>query len=478
MKKILIILLSIVMAFSLLVFGFGCKDTEAPEEETVEEEAVEEVEEEVEEEAVEEVEEVTEEEKPYAGSEIVVVAASGTNRDVMYKDWASEFEELTGIKINVLDFPWEQLHDKYANDFISQTGAYDVVEEDVGWDGEFIKFFEILDPYIDRDNFDMSDYFDAFQDPVGRNVLTDYQRYGMPLLAYTFIMYYRTDLFEEAGLDADEVFKYGSWDNFIEAEKKLDEMYADQGISAFVTQGVNVQLVKMFFATFVILEDAAWFDEDYNCILDTSQKENGIKAIETLKEIYKYTPEGTMTLDMVDSGNVFVAGEAAMHANWPFAATPFLEEEGSNVKGNWEIVAPPGPGNVGPWLLCIPSSSTKKDQAWEFIKFVSSPEKQKQALAEYGIEVARKSAWEDPEVLNQGLGAEGFKEAMSNTFWPMFFFHPKGIEFFVYVGGVLSDAITGNISPEEAVIDMADKWNNELNVGVELPEKLKSTTGF
>lgn len=82
---------------------------------------------------------------------------------------------------------------------------------------------QYLDDYIAADAaFDKEDIIDVFldycRDEEGRV-------YSLPVWGSTQVIYYRKDMFEEAGLDPDEVF--ATWQNVAEAARKLQEHYKD-----------------------------------------------------------------------------------------------------------------------------------------------------------------------------------------------------------------------------------------------------------
>ena len=65
-----------------------------------------------------------------------------------------EFEEATGAKVEVVDFPYTDLHQKILLDAISNAGTYDVVDVASQWDGEFAPFMTNLGEYIEKDSYD------------------------------------------------------------------------------------------------------------------------------------------------------------------------------------------------------------------------------------------------------------------------------------------------------------------------------------
>lgn len=76
---------------------------------------------------------------------------------------------------------------------------------------------EPLDGYIEADeDFQKEDFFETFLEYCIDN---DGQTVGLPVYGTTQVMYYRKDVFADAGIDPDEAFK--SWQSLAEAAEKL-----------------------------------------------------------------------------------------------------------------------------------------------------------------------------------------------------------------------------------------------------------------
>jgi multiple sugar transport system substrate-binding protein len=109
------------------------------------------------------------------------------------------------------------------------------------------------------------------------------------------------------------------------------------------------------------------------------------------------------SMDSVQSGQAFTAGEVAMMVNWfGFAAMSETVQE-SKVKGRVDLASIPStsglPGaslNVY-WLLAIPASCTRTSLAFSFLRYCASSSMDKLLTLEGGIG-CRKSTWNDPEV--------------------------------------------------------------------------------
>jgi len=105
----------------------------------------------------------------------------------------------------------------------------------------------------------------------------------------------------------------------------------------------------------------------------------------------------SIQLDSTQSGDIFLAGEAAMMANWfGFAARSSRAE--SPLAGKVAIAPVPTDG-LHPqvslsvfWTLAIGSGSHHKELAWEFLRFVTSPERDL-GITRHGTVGCRLSTW-------------------------------------------------------------------------------------
>ena len=65
--------------------------------------------------------------KPFEGETLTVLYMTGVYADAA-RAMVPEFEEATGAKVEVVDFPYTDLHQKILLDAISNAGTYDVVD--------------------------------------------------------------------------------------------------------------------------------------------------------------------------------------------------------------------------------------------------------------------------------------------------------------------------------------------------------------
>jgi multiple sugar transport system substrate-binding protein len=107
-------------------------------------------------------------------------------------------------------------------------------------------------------------------------------------------------------------------------------------------------------------------------------------------------------LDSTQSGDLFLAGEVAMMANW-FGFAARAGREGSPLAGKVAISPIPTANNSTPvslsvfWALAMGSGSQNKELAWQFLCFVASSERDL-GITRHGTVGCRLSTWRNPEL--------------------------------------------------------------------------------
>jgi ABC-type glycerol-3-phosphate transport system substrate-binding protein len=362
MKKIIIIFVALLLVSSFFLLTGG-KDKEAP---------------------------VAKEGMPYAGQKITALYFSATYADAA-KAYAPEFKELTGIELEVVDFPYLTLYEKMGIALSTGDKTYDVVTPACQWDGEFEPYLEDLEPYIERDNWDSEDIIPGLWEQSGNwagKIM------GIPFSNTPQTCAYRTDLIKEIPDTWDEFFKM--------AEKFHDPA---NGFYAMSIPGVKEQFGPLWMNVHWAL-GGKWADEDWNIIIDSPETR---KALRIARKWYDFSDPAAAAWGLPESDAAFLNGNAALTLSWPTLAIAVHgdDPEKSKVVGKWAIGLLPyektGLTNLSSWDISITKTTKNKDAAWEWIKFYTSKEKQLQSFVEYSILPSRKSVWQKPEVKNHKL---------------------------------------------------------------------------
>lgn len=243
--------------------------------------------------------------QPYAGTEINVLCEGHASSNA-YEQLASEFEEETGITVNLEIIPYEELPQKVLLSFSQKSDAYDMVMNDsVSLQGYIDNdYIACLDDYIANDDlnqyYDKSDFVEAYE----RNMESDGKVYGLPVYGESSFLMYRKDLFEEYGLEVPTTME--------ELENCAKTIYEGTngevaGITLRGQQGIHV-----------IYTWSAWlwgfgghyFDENGKLDLNTPEAIEGTESFCRL--LNNYGPEGYTNFGWQENRLLFQQGGAAM----------------------------------------------------------------------------------------------------------------------------------------------------------------------
>jgi multiple sugar transport system substrate-binding protein len=163
-------------------------------------------------------------------------------------------------------------------------------------------------------------------------------------------------------------------------------------------------------------------------------------------------------LDSTQSGDLFLSGEVAMMANW-FGFAARSGREGSPLAGKVAIAPIPSANGASPvslsvfWALAMGKGSRQKELAWQFLRFVASPERDL-GITRHGSVGARLSTWRNPE-LQSRIPVYREVEAISLSARQL----PTGpgmASFAAIIDNVISRALTTN-EPSEAILESAQR---------------------
>ncbi len=314
---------------------------------------------------------------------IVVAARSGTYAEGL-KYAAKLYEEIFGVKVEVVEFDYAGLHDKLVSEVIEPTGAFDVVMLDDPWLPEFADK-GLLVPI--KDFFDKLGIPAPDPDFIDSTIeVTKYkgEMYALPYVGNVQLFVYDKLRFAKYGLKEPK-----TWEDVLEAAKVIKEK---EGIAGYVIRGkkgnpVVTNTLPIFWAFGIKV-----VDEKGNVDIDS---EAAVKAMEFIIELKKYAPVGTENYNSPEVKAAIANRQTAMSIVWP-AWVPKLNAT------VWEVTVTPGARPmIGAWLLGVPVSSKNKELAFDFILFVTSRPIQKVLALEVGVPPTRRSVYLDPDVLKK-----------------------------------------------------------------------------
>ena len=398
--------------------------------------------------------------------------AGKTLRIIMIQDpWVDqfatinpEFEELTGAKVEIESFGYDQTHEKEVLEGASGSSQYDIIVLDSPWVGEFAEagFVEDLQPYIDDTDPEViawDDFMPAFQEVADWNGTI----VGVPFGAYVQMLHYRTDLFEQAGLEPPKTF--AEW-------QKAAEFFTDNpdfpGVYGTAMNNQRGAAIGQQWFEFIWGYGGRPFESNYpgseDQYADLTPRFDSAESkavLQTFKDMLKYQPPGAESFAWDERATTFSSGKTAVILAWSVRTPLFKDPNRSQVADKFATaVYPAKEGSdpvppLGGWVMGINSNAAQKDLAWDYIKWFTSPEIHKKFVIAGGPP-SRLSTMEDPEVKAAVPWVETVYESQKYVFADCRPRIPESFQIIDTVGLYASQAVQGQITVDEATAKMTN----------------------
>ncbi len=375
-----------------------------------------------------------------------------------------QFEQVVGTNITQRAFSIDRLRDEALANAQRPTSRYDIIAVDLPWIGEFAEQNVLmpLDEVMDLARLDPSDFHTAGWKAAhwgGR-------AYGVPAQTTPELLFYRRDLFAEAGVEPPTTTA-----QLLEAAKALhNPARGIQGIAWNAARGTALgHTVLMTLADFGqpvldLPEIAGGFETDhlsegaYRATIDTPIS---LDAAEFLMELLQYSPPDILSMSWYERVRPYAEGKIAMAYGYTLLAPYFDLDQSSPAYGTTGYLPhPSGPGAsqiapVGGYVLGIPANLAPERVAAtvEALIVFTSPEAQKLFVQNGSRTTPRYSVGSDPEVRRTSAvfeAVDGMSWRDELQFWP----RPPIPE----IGGIIQacgeefyDMLRGIQSPREAL---------------------------
>lgn len=282
------------------------------------------------------------------------------------------------IKIKNTLVAYDALHDKIVA--AAPAGTYDVVLGDVIWPAEFGS------KGIVRDVTDKVNTLSTGQIFPGALNTAKYQDkyWGMPWILDTKYLFANGSILKKAGVTPADL---QTWDGVVSALKQIKS----KGLVKYPWLGSWSQ------AEAVVCDYAQFLGAFGGKFLDASGKPafqtgGGLTALEFMKSLLDQKladPASTTSLE-TDVLKAFAQGKIAMNLNWTFQLAASKDPKQSRVANDNVMIlhtpagsaGGPAPGCNGAQPVMITTGSKHPDEAWEYIKFITSQPTQNQYVAD------------------------------------------------------------------------------------------------
>ncbi len=271
-----------------------------------------------------------------------------------------EFEKQTGIKVDYLMNNHVDHHTKLTTNLATGSGAGDVIVVDVEKIGPFVASGGLVnlsekygaDKYAER--------FAPYAWTQGKS--SDGDVYGIPVDLGPGVMYYRSDIFESAGIDINEAIK--DWDSYIAAGEKLKQKNIQ-----LIASAADVAQAIIF--TTVPEGEGLYFDKDGNPVV-TSRR--FVHAFEVAKTIRDKGLDGKILAWSNEWYDGFRNGTFASQLSGAWLLGHLNNWIAPDTAGKWGVSNLPD-GIYGSWggsFLSIPAQSDNQDQALKLIEHMTT----------------------------------------------------------------------------------------------------------
>ncbi|HCQ66838.1 MAG TPA: sugar ABC transporter substrate-binding protein [Rhodobacteraceae bacterium] len=401
-----------------------------------------------------------------ASAEEITIATVNNNDMIVMQKLAPKWEEATGNTINWVVLEENVLRQRTTTDIATNGGSFDIIfigaYETPIWGAN--GWLTSLNDFADDPAYDLEDIF-----PLVRNSLSaDGSLYAVPLYSETSFTFYRTDLFEAAGIEAPT--EQITYTEFAEMAAKLHD--PDNGIFGTCQRGKAGWGENMaFVGPMVNAFGGQWFDMDWNPTIDSPEWNAAITYYVDL--MTNSGPPGATANGHNENRALFKDGKCATWVDATSAANDVKNPANSKVADVTDFFQAPkqatsnGTGWFWSWALAIPASSQKADVAKDFLKWGTSKEYFEMVGETEGWVAVpsgtRASIADDPRYLEAAPFSATIKEAIfaadptNPTMNPVPY---TGIQFVAipefqgignYVGQQVSAALAGQVTVEEAL---------------------------
>jgi sorbitol/mannitol transport system substrate-binding protein len=313
------------------------------------------------------------------------------------------------------------------------------------------------------ESYDVDDIFPSVRDGLS----VDGTLYALPFYAESSMTYYRSDLFEQAGLEMPEQPTWDQVKSFAKTLHKPKEGQYGICLRGKAGWGENMAFLTTLSNTF----GARWFDENWKPEFTGEAWTSAVTFYVDL--LSNYGPPGAPSNGFNENLALFSSGKCAMWMDSTVAGSFVTDPSQSEVVGNVGFALAPsqvtdrGAGWLWSWALAIPNSSDSKDAAKTFIHWATSKEYSGLIAEKNGIASippgSRKSTYENQQYMDAAPFAAKTLEAMNladpqnSTVLPkpyigvQFAAIPEFQAIATQVGKLMSGALAGSMTVEQAL---------------------------
>ncbi len=314
-----------------------------------------------------------------------------------------EYEEKTGVEVEVVAIPWDQAYEKLTTAVASKSGP-DVIQMGTSWIPEFGNAGALSDlsEYIEKyEGFNSNLYFEGSQETMEINDKV----VAIPWYVDTRVLYYRKDIINDVcGLEVAPQ----TWDEMLSCSEKLTNRGNDK-------YAIDLDIKDQYFFVQYAWQNG-WQGLDENEKVDVT----GTEFIEAVDYARKFSENNATAFDLgLDITQTFADGSFPMFVSGPWMVN-VINEADASIKDKYSIAQLPAGAStttslMGGSNLVIFEYSQNKDKSAELINWFVQPETEKKWYDIAGGLPSNVSVWDDEEFIEAGFNLDVWKNALKDA---------------------------------------------------------------
>ncbi|HRX71740.1 MAG TPA: extracellular solute-binding protein [Candidatus Competibacteraceae bacterium] len=409
---------------------------------------------------------------------------------------AQGWEKQTCGKINLREFPVDQLYPTYFNALVTGEGKFDVITFGPFWTPDFAPYLADM-PAAMRETPSWQDILPVYRE---RLMMWKGRYVSQTIDGDQHVLYYRLDLFNNPKEQQRFKEQYGyelappaTWAQYYQ----IAEFFNRPSTSLWGTAEAYRRGGEQFWYFFTHAAaythhpdhpGAMFFDPD---TMDAQINNPGwVKALEDYINGLNVAPPGALGFTSEDIHNIFAGGSVAMNFDWGDTGVNAADPKTSLIPGKVGTALLPGSKQVwndqtrqwdsfpnisrapflafGGWQAAVPANSNQIEAAWNFIAWLSSPEVSGEAVVtpQAGINPYRQSHFDNRERWLQLFTPEEARlyldaqlESLKSPNVALDLRIPGHFAYTQALEVQLTRALNFEISPQDALNNVAKAWN-------------------
>lgn len=397
--------------------------------------------------------------KPYNGTKLkFLICCQAAAQFFLLNQKSLAFTELTGIEVEWGNVPFGEFQTLTQQEGATGAGGWDLVSWVDVWGPGLFDTVEPLDPYIQRDGYDITDFPEAYLAP-GRN--TEGQTVGIPFRGHAFTFFYRKDIYQQLGLSVPK-----TWKEMEDNAHAIQDATDLAGLAPYYGAGTGGQNLFLW-QSLLWSNGGDLFDEQWH---PTFNNAAGVEATQRYVDWLLKDPiapvgavdfgEQAGQTDLSQNRSAMFIGWSWMYGNFinpTLAVTDVVGNVGFAPVPSWEGKGEPATyGYI--WEVGMYKNSPNKEAAWEYLKWLTNAENEKRVALDrtdarfINVVVVHKKNMEDPEInaLSDGLQQNMLKILDNARALPML---PEYLEVQAILEVAINDMANG--APVQETLDTA-----------------------